>query len=235
MPTAQRVILALSNLLLLAALTGLWSRRRLRLVYAFPVYLLAVVVLSSLSGLWPERFNTWSFYWFKQSVYALLEMCLAVELTVRVFQAFPAAQRTARGALLLVLLVTAVATWTAPTGPVGERPQQQWADLALTLHPRIANGTAWLFGALFALILYYRLPLHPLHKAVAFGFMAYLLLLTFGLDQVKRSDFARLTFVSYASSIGYTLVAAYWAWAAWRRDPPPPVPPDVANRLQPWR
>jgi hypothetical protein len=234
MPTAQRVILAISNLFLIAALMGLWSRRRMRLVYAFPAYLIAVLVLSSLSGLWPDRFNTWSFYWFKQSIYVLLEMCLAVELTVRVFQAFPAAQRTARGALLLVLLVTVVATWTAPTGPPSERPQQQWADLVLTLHPRIANGTAWLFGALFALILYYRLPLHPLHKAVAFGFMANLLLLTLGLDLVKRSDFGALTVVSYSSSLGYTLVVAYWAWAAWRRDPPPPAPPDVVDRIQPW-
>jgi hypothetical protein len=235
MQTAQRVILAVSNLFLIAALAGLWVRRRMRLVYLFPTYVLAVIVLSSLSGLWPDRFNTWSFYWFKQSVYALLEMAVALELTVRVFQAFPAAQRTARGAFLLVLLVTVVATWTAPIDPPSERVQQQWADLVLSLHPRIANGTAWLFGALFALILYYRLPLHPLHKAIAFGFMAYLLLLTLGLDLVKRSDFTRLTLVSYASSVGYTLVAGYWAWAAWRRDPAPPVPPDVANRLQPWR
>lgn len=237
MPTAQLAILVIGNLVLLATLAGLCVRRRLRLVYSFPVYLVAVLVQSSLAGLSPERFHTWSFYWFKQSVYSVLEMGVALELTMRVFQAFPVARRAARGTFLLVLAVTLVAAWSTPTGPTtSERVEQQWADLVLAMHPRIANGTAWLFGALFALILYYRLPLHPLHKAIAFGFMASLLLLTLGLDQVKRSDdFAALSLVSYAGSLGYTLVAAYWARAAWRRDDPPPVDPEVADRLQPWR
>jgi hypothetical protein len=235
MTIAQRVILIVGNLLLLSALAGLFVRARLRLGYFFPVYLVAVVVLSSLSGIWPERFHTWSFYWAKESVYSLLKVGVALELTVRVFQAFPAARRVARTVFLFVLAITVVAAWSATTTPSGEWGQRQWADLVLALNPRIANGTAWLFGALFALILYYRLPLHPLHKAVAFGFMAYLLLLTFALDQVKRSEFARLTLVSYASSFGYFLLSGFWAWAAWRPDPAPPVAPDVVRRLQPWR
>jgi hypothetical protein len=225
-----------ANVLLLAALAGLYVRGRLRLSYLFPIYLLTVVVLSSLVGLWPERFHTWAFYWTKESAYSLLKIGIALELTVKVFQAFPAARRAARGALLVVLAVTVVAAWSVATdSPSAQHSQEPWAELVFTLHPRITNGTAWLFGALFALILYYRLPLHPLHKAIAFGFMAYLLFFTFGLDQVKRSNFTRLTLVSYASAIGYTLVAAYWARAAWRRDPSPPAPREVVDRLQPWR
>lgn len=234
MTLAQHAILVAGNILILATLTGLAARGRLRLAYSFPVYLLAVVVLSSVSAIWPSRFNTWSFYWLKQSVYTTLEVAVAFELAVRAFQAFPAARRTARIALLAVVAITIVAAWTAPVPSGNEQVQREWADRVLALLPRFANGVAWLFGALFALILYYRIPLHPLHKAIAFGFMAFLLLLTVGLDQVKRSDFARLTFVSYAGSIGYTLVAACWARVAWRKDPPPPVAPEVVNRLQPW-
>jgi cytochrome b561 len=235
MTIAQLAILVAANVLLLAALAGLVARRRLRLAYCFPVYLLVVVVLSSLPAFWQSRFNTWSFYWFKQTVYTALELAVALELTVRAFQAFPAARRTAHAALLLVVIVTVIAAWTAPMPSASEVLQREWADRVLALLPRFANGAAWLFGALFALILYYRIPLHPLHKAIAFGFMAFLLLLTVGLDQVKRSDFARLTLVSYAGSIGYTMVAAYWARVAWRRDPPPPVAREVVDRLQPWR
>ena len=172
----------------------------------------------------------------KESVYSVLKVGVALELIVRVFHAFPAAGRAARFVFLLVLAVTAIAAWSAtPTFPEAERSQADWAQLVLSLHPRITNGTAWLFGALFALILYYRLPLHSLHKAIAFGFMAYLLLLTFGLDQIRRTDFAAGTLVSYGSSLGYAAAAAYWAWAAWRRDPAPPVDPEVVRRLQPWR
>jgi hypothetical protein len=236
MSTAQRIILLISNLFLLAALVGLVARNRLRLVYSFPAYLVAVLLLSPLSGLWPARFNTWSFYWFKQWVYSVLEMAIAIELSVRVFQAFPAARRAVRGAFVLVLAVTFIAVLTTPTAPAtGLRVQAQWADLVLSMHPRVANGTAWLFGALFALILYYRLPLHPVHKAIAFSFMAFLLLLTFGLDHVKRSQFAALSLVSYVASLGFTLMTAYWARVAWRRDEPPPVDQGVVDRIQPWR
>jgi hypothetical protein len=235
MTIAQGILIA-ANVSLLAALIGLVVRRRLRLVYVFPVYLLAVLVLSSLVGVWPKRFHTWSFYWAVESVYSLLKIGVVAELTVRIFNAFPAARRVARAAFLVVLAITVVSTWYASPGPAfGARGERQWADLVLALHPRITNGTAWLFGALFAVILYYRLPLHPLHKAIAFGFMAYLLLLTYGLDLVKRSEFGALRVASYASTLGYTLVAAYWAWAAWRRDDPPPVDPGVVDHLQPWR
>jgi hypothetical protein len=236
MKTADLILLSANVLLLLATLAGLFVRGRLRLSYFFPAYLLTVVVLSSLVGLWPERFHTWGFYWAKESAYSLLKIGIALELTVKVFQAYPAARRAARGAFLAVLAVTVVAAWSVSIEPpAAQHGQQAWAELVFSLHPRITNGTAWLFGALFGLILYYRLPLDPLHKAIAFGFMAYLLFFTFGLDQVKRSDFARLTLVSYASAVGYTLVAAYWARAAWRKGPAPPAPPDVVRRLQPWR
>lgn len=228
-----QVILLVSNLCLLAALAGLFVRRRLRQGYCFAAYLLTVVALSSLVGVWPQRFHTWSFYWGAESIYSLLKVGVAIELAVRIFQAFPAARRAARGTLVLVLAITVVAVWSASPGT--SQGERGWADLVLALHPRITNGTAWLFGALFALILYYRLPLHPLHKAIAFGFMAYLLLLTFALDLLKRSNFDALRLASYASTLGYTLVAAYWAWAAWRPDDPPPVDPGVVNRLQPWR
>jgi hypothetical protein len=235
MTIAQTAILVATNMFVLGALVGLFVRRRLRLVSSFSIYLVAVLYLSTMVGVWPERFNTWGRYWFNESVYTVLKVGVALELTVQVFQAFPSARRAARSAFLIVLVVTVIAAWQAPMGsPETDSEQRKWADLVLALHPRITNGTAWLFGALFALILYYRLPLHPLHKAIAFGFMAYLLFFTFALDQVKRSDFARLTLVSYASSVGYALVAGYWAWAAWRRDPAPPVDPDVVRRLQPW-
>jgi hypothetical protein len=236
MPIAQQAILLVTNLLLFAILVGLCVRGRLRLGYSFPAYVLAVLVLSSLIGLRPERFRTWSFYWGKESVYSVLKVAVALELTVRVFQAFPAAQRAAKGALLVVSAITVAAVWAASPDPALSRGgQAQWADLVLALYPRITNGTAWLFGALFAVILYYRLPLHPLHKAIAFGFMAYLLLLTLALDQLKRTEFGALRLMSYVSSLGYALVAGYWAWVAWRPDDPPPVASEVVERLQPWR
>src|SRR5262245_31031682 len=129
MSTAQRAILLVSNVCLLAALVGLVARQRWRLIYSFPVYLLAVILLSPLAGLWPERFHTWSFFWFKQWVYSALETTVALELTLRVFQAFPSARRVARAVFLVILAVTLIAALTAPIHTdANENLQQQWAD-----------------------------------------------------------------------------------------------------------
>lgn len=236
MSFAQAALIFLSNAGLVAAFTGLVARRRLYLGYFFPAYLLAVVSLSSTIVLWPDRFHTWSFYWIKESIYSVLKVGVAVELSVTVFHAFPAARRVARGALGLVVLVTLFASWYATPGvSPHESAEQQWADYVVTLHPRITNGTAWLFGSLFGVILYYRLPLHTVHKAIAFGFMAYLLFLTYALDLLRRSDFGAHVLVAYANGVGYAAVAFLWAWAAWRKDAPPPVAGEVVDRLQPWR
>jgi hypothetical protein len=235
MSIAQNAILAGGTLLLSLLLAGLFVRRRARVCVSFTVYVATVAVSSSLILFWPERFFAWSFYLAKEATLNLVTLAVALELTLRVFQAFPAAIRTARRAFLLVLGVTVIAVVTAPSRPPTAGREAWAAELVLALQPRITNGTAWLFGAIFALILYYRIPLHQLHKAIAAGFMAYLLLFTFVLDLISRADPALYRAMSYANSIAYTLLEVYWVWAAWRRDDPPPVDPAVVDRLQPWR
>lgn len=235
MSIAQIAILGGGTLLLALVLAGLVARGRTRLCLSFTVHVAAVVVSNSLILLWPSRFFAWSFYLAKEAVLNLVTLAVALELTLRVFQAFPAAIRTARRAFLLVLAVTAIAVATAPSRPPAAGREAWAAELVLALQPRITNGTAWLFGAIFALILYYRIPLHHLHKAIAAGFMAYLLLFTFVLDLISRADPALYRAMSYANSIAYTMLEVYWIWAAWRPDAPPAVDQGVVDRLQPWR
>ena len=235
MSTAQIAILAGSTILLALVLAGLLVRGRTRLCLTFTIQVAAVVVSSSLILFWPGRFYVWSFYLAKEAVLNFLIMAVALELTLRVFQAFPTAIRTARRAFLVVLGITVIAVVNAPSRPPTEG-RDAWAEeLVLALLPRVTNGNAWLFGAIFALILYYRIPLHHLHKAIAAGFMAYLLLFTFALDLVKRADPALYWATSYANSIAYTLLLVYWIWAVWRRDDPLAVDQGVVDRIQPWR
>jgi hypothetical protein len=235
MSIIQNALLAGGTLLLAILLGGLFARRRARFCVAFTVYVAAVVVSNSLILLWPERFYAWWFYLTKELTLNVIKLAVALELTLRVFQAFPRARKTARNALLLVLAITVVAVASAPSrAPATGR--EEWASaLVLSIQPRITNGTAWLFGAIFAVILYYRVPLHHLHKAIAAGFMAYLLLFTFVLDFLSRAEPGVYRAMAYASPMAYTLLEVYWAWAAWRRDEPPPADKDVVDRLQPWR
>lgn len=234
MSIAQSAMLAGGTLLLALLLAGLFFRRRARLCVSFTVYVAAVLVSNLLILLWPERFYAWWFYLTKEASLNLVKLAVAMELAIRVFQAFPRAIRTARNAIVLVLALTVVGVATAPPrAPAVGR--EEWASaLVLGLQPRITNGTAWLFGAIFAVILYYRVPLHSLHKAIAAGFMAYLLLFTLVLDFLGRVEPHVYRVLAYANNVAYTLLECYWVWAAWRPDDPPPVDPDVVDRLQPW-
>ena len=236
MSTAQSVITGVSTLLLSLLLIGLFARGRARYCFSFTVYVGVVMLTDTLVLLQPDRFFNWSFYLVKEAVLNLLKLAVTIELAVRAFQAFPAAGQKVRGALVVVLVVTAVAVWMAPTGEVatsGGRDARA-ADLVLSLQPRITNGTAWLFGAIFVLILYYRVPLHPMHKAIAAGFMAYLLLFTVALDVIRRAEPGLAGTMRYAHILAYTLLEIYWVRAAWRQDDRPGVDPGVVSRLQPW-
>jgi hypothetical protein len=233
--SAQNAMLAGGTVLLSLILAGLFVRKRARLCVSFTIYLAAVVVSNSLILLWPERFYAWWFYLVKEAVLNLVKLAVALELALRVFQAFPTAIRTARRALLLVLAVTVIAVLTAPDRAPAAGREEWAASMVLALQPRITNGTAWLFGAIFAVILYYRVPLHQLHKAIAAGFMAYLLLFTFVLDFLNRAEPGLYRAMAYANSVAYAVLEAYWIWVAWRPDDPPAVDQGVVDRLQPWR
>jgi hypothetical protein len=237
MSGADRFFSIAINVLVLIVLTGLVARRRARLCIAFSVYLAAVAVTGTLILVRPDRFFVWSFYVPKEFGLNLLKLLIVLELSARIFQAFAAARRTAVVILLVVLGATAVSIALAPSDPAlqDRNLNVRAATLMASLQPRIANGTAWLFGSVFILILYYRIPLHPFHRAIAFGFMPYLLLTTVLFDQLRRHDFGIAPYLSSVDTLSYLLLLAYWAWAAWRRDPPPPVAPEVVSRLQPWR
>ena len=43
------------------------------------------------------------------------------------------------------------------------------------VQPRLLNGTVWIFTAIAGLILWYRLPVAPLHKSILLGYVPYLL------------------------------------------------------------
>jgi hypothetical protein len=237
MPLGERLLAVAINSLVLVTLAGIVSRRRTRLCISFSLYLLTIFVTSTLILVHPDRFYEWSFYLKKEFALHVLKLLVVLELAARIFQAFPAARRASSRVLIGVLLVTTVAVAIAPVGDVLDRSDHnaRAAGLLVSLQPRIANGTAWLFGSVFALILYYRIPLYPFHRAIAFGFMPYLLMATLLFDLLRRYDFGFVRYLSYVDGLSYLLLVLYWAWAAWRRDPPPPVAPEVVDRLQPWR
>ena len=226
MALAERILLGCSLCLTCAVLSGLVARRLYRLSYGFTAYLAAVALSETLIFLWPARFFTWNFWLVKETTYGLCKLALALELTFLAYQAFPSAHHTARRVILLVLLlVLALVLVGVPEG-------SDFPTLARELLRRLAEGTALVFTAVWGLVLWYRLPLHRLHRAILRGLVPYLLVFAAARSLTLALGWNVRTTVNLADAGTYVLLLAYWAWEVWRRAP---AEPEFLRALQPWR
>jgi len=169
----------------------------------FVLYVGGVQVFNVVYAVHP----TWETYMLLQIVAASLRFGLALELTNCIFGAFPAAAVTARRVMLLILVATAfVAMTTVP-------PNATYTRMHAESVPRMASAAIWMVTALAALVLWYRLPLAPLPRAILIGYAPYLLL--------------------YLDPIAFFVLFNYWLRVAWRTVPesallpPPPARPEL--------
>jgi hypothetical protein len=231
-PWNETTSLGAAVLLSLVALGGLLARRKVHVCRLFVLFLGAVALADLLQLVWPERFYRQWFWFGSQLVIDVLRFALALELTYRTFRAFPSARATARGVLLVVLLIT-LAVVFAGTGNL-EPPEgaPDLGPLISRVQPRVLNGAIWLLTAIAALILWYRLPVHPLHKAILIGLVPYLLVFTVSLNVIESQGWAVRESVNLALGPAYLLLLTYWAVAAWRRAEAPVQAPSHERRLE---
>ncbi len=229
MAALQGVIADASLTLVSALLVGLVGRGLWRLSYAFSAYLCAVLGCVLLMRTWPETFFTLEFYVQKECLYGVLKLALALELALLAFTRLPGARLLARVVLALggLLLVGALYATLADVA----RPDAATARLL----PRLANGTALLFAAVWALALYFRVPLHPLHRALLRGFVPYLLVFALLLNFLRAFGWGVQPYFGIADGLAYVTMLAYWTATVWRLPLAAPADPAVVGVLQPWR
>jgi len=226
MPLTQRVAFIASLILLAAAILGLLRHRLYRLCYTFTAWLAAVWVTDGLMFLWPARFYTWSFWLAKETALAALKVAIALEIISLAYQAFPHARSAARLLTLgLLLAILALLLVGVPWG--GYLP-----TLAVELQRRVANGVALIFCGVWGLVLYYRLPLHALHRAILSGLAGYLIVFTATNTLPLELGWEVRQSANVVDAIAWAAVVSYWAWVAWR---PQPAPSEFMRGLQPWR
>jgi len=98
------------------------------------------------------------------------------------------------------------------------------------------SGSIWLLTAVAGLILWYRLPVHPLPKAILVGLVPYLLVFTVSLNLMESRGWEIRASASYLNTLAYLLVLVYWTFAAWRPGEapvkaPPPAPDPTVDRV----
>lgn len=212
MNTHELLIANLVRTAVFLIVVGLLVRRRASLCWSFLAYLTAILVGNSLASFWPERFFTPGFHILKSSVYNVLKLCVAAELTYRVFRSFPGALARARVLLAPMLALVAVGIISVPT-------TTDYIDIVTRYNPQVQTGVIWLLSATAVLAVWYNIPLHFVHRAVLLGFSSYLIVFATLHNVLRSFGFERmLEPINYIDSYAYLALVGWWAYTAWRSD-----------------
>jgi hypothetical protein len=214
----------------LAAIAGLFVRGRVGVCRTFVLYLAVIAVGDILMLSWPGSFFQQWFWFGKELVVNILRFGLALELAYWTFRVFPTARATVRGVLLAVLMLTLGIVLAGTGGLELQEGAPALGPLISRIQPRIVNGALWLLTGIAGLVLWYRLPVHPFHKAILVGLVPYLLVYTVSLNLIETQGWHLRTQVNYVVPAVYVLVNVYWTFAAWRRgDEPVEAPPLLTD------
>jgi hypothetical protein len=185
-------------------------RRHYQRMPLFTLYVGGDVLSNVVVALHYTR-ETWML---QQVVTAALRFGVTLELTYCIFGAFPAAAATARRVMLVILVATALTAISAST------PDAVYTRSHAEAIPRLAAAAVWILTALAVLVLWYRLPLAPLPRAILMGYAPYLLVFTIGLSLLFDAGSQHLRpWLGYVDMSAFFVLANYWCRVAWRTAP----------------
>jgi hypothetical protein len=214
---------------LFLTVAGILTRGRFHYCRSFVYFLAAVFTGDLLTMSWPSVFYTKTAWITFQLFYAVLKMGIAAELAATVFAAFPGAKARARRTLFMILIVTASMMVGMPKTVDPVILFREWM-------PRLMSGTIWLMTGIAILVVYYRVPLDPFHRAILTGSVVYNLLSVSLYDLLHRYGWHYLAYMDPLQAPSYLLLLFYWARASWRPDTvPEAVSPALVQALHPWR
>ena len=196
-------------------LAGLAVRQRVRLCWTFPLYLGTIALADLALMVGPPPFDSQLFWFGKELVITVLRFALALELTYRTVRAFPTARATVRAVLLGVLVLTLAIVFSG-TGDLAAEGTPVLGPLITRVQPLVLYGAIWLLTGIAGVILWYRLPVHPLHKAILVGLVPYLLLSTVSLNLIEKWGWEVSGQVNLVPALAWLCLLSVWAVMAWR-------------------
>jgi hypothetical protein len=160
-------------------------------------------------GLWPDIFFNYAFWMRRQALFDVLKLLIGVEIALRAFRVFPGA-RAAWERLLAasVVIATTLGFWFLPR----EAPY----SVMFAHQPQINAASVWLFTVTSLVIVHYRIPVDPWHRAILLAFVPYLLVFTTTLATINALGASINPAMGFLDSVAYLVLIAYWAQTAWR-------------------
>src|SRR5687768_4621188 len=141
MDAAQVLLSHAVKVAIVVVLAGLAARKRYQRCWSVTGYLLFALVGNCLVTSWPERFYTYDFYAARQAGFDVFKLLIALEISQKVFAAFPGAMSRWRAIAFVVLLVTTLAVVFG--GGIDPR-----LDVVFQWQPRIIAGATWILCAI---------------------------------------------------------------------------------------
>ncbi len=207
MSVLQQVFAGLSMLQMFVLFGVLIHRRHYQRMPLFTLFAGGSALGSVVVALHHTR-DAWML---QQAIIGALRFGVALELTYCIFGAFPAAAATARRVMLVILMATALMAISVST------PAAVYTRSHAQAIPRLAAAAVWILTALAVLVLWYRLPLAPLPRAILMGYAPYLLLFTISLSLLfdARTEHLR-PWLGYMNTFAFIVLVHYWCRVAWR-------------------
>jgi hypothetical protein len=206
-PVAKVIGLA-STVLLLATLLGVLVRGHWRAWYSYALYISILPLFTTLYFLDARLYNhtVWTV---QESLLNAVRFAMALELAARTFRGYPGARSTLN--LVVMLVVAATLALVFPGGSPTD-----YAYFVGDLQPRLLSGSIWLFTAIAALILWYRLPVLPFRKAILLSYLPYLIFSTAFLGLLKEYGWERSQPLQYLNQLVYLALVSFWTYVAWK-------------------
>jgi hypothetical protein len=213
------------KVVLVAALAGLYARGRSGRSLALVAYLWAALLGNSLTTFWPEVFFNYPFWMRRQGLFDVLKLLVGIEVALRAFRIFPGARATWQRLLAAsVVVATTAAFWFLPRDPP--------YGVLFAHQPQIIAATVWLFTITSLVVVHYRIPIDPWHRAILLAFVPYQLVFTTVLTAINSLGTSVPSGLIFLDSAAYLAMIAYWAQTAWRREEALDVSPATRRALQ---
>jgi hypothetical protein len=217
-------VISAGNTVQIAALCAiLIFRGHHRYLPVFTVYAGGLALGSVALGLaYALDYRTWWVWIGYEVMSAALRFAVALEMAHAIFGAFPAAAMTARRLTFALLMLTVVSAMAVPEA---SGHYTRWTAEMIT---RVGTGAVWIFTGLSALVLWYRIPLTGMQRAILLAYTPYLIVSAAATSVLSVFGWQVREQVGYVDTLAYLTLVHYWCQVAWRTVPQAVITPSPA-------